>query len=207
MSRWMKRMGYKYDKNKHSYYTDGHERKDVVDDRNGRFLGKYYDYELSTHRWIQVTEETSNKLETLHNDFPKNCYHSYKNNNINMREYHIDTHPILQNYITPVMQTYGGNLSVRKETGQRQIMLIGQDESTYHQYVFSSKQWKGPSGRSFIQPKGDGEILMLSGFQSREFGLGLRTLLTEDVLSAVNGLRKGTKYKSEESAMLVHNTV
>ena len=48
---------------------------------------------------------------------------------------------------------------------------------------------------------------MLSGFQSREFGLGLRTLLSEDVLSAVNGFRKGTKYKSEDSAMLVYNTV
>ena len=44
---------------------------------------------------------------------------------------------------------------------------------------------------------------MLSGFQSREFGLGLSTLLSEDVLSAVNGLRRGTKYKAEDSAMLV----
>ena len=86
-------------------------------------------------------------------------------------------------------------------------MLIGQDESTYHQFVFSSKQWKGPSGRNFILPKGDGEILMISGFQSREFGLGLSTLLSEDVMSAVNDLRKGKKYKAEDSAMLVHNTV
>ena len=57
-----------------------------------------------------------------------------------MREYHIDSRPILQDYITPGMHQYGGNLSVRKENEKRPIMLIGQDESTYHQFVFSSKQ-------------------------------------------------------------------
>ena len=70
-------------------------------------------------------------------------------------------------------------------------MSIDQDESTYHQFVFSSKYWKAPLGRNFIQPKGSGEILMLSGSQSREFRLGLGTMLSEDVLSIVNERRKG----------------
>ena len=31
-------LGYNYDENKKCYYTDGHERPDVVADRNDRFL-------------------------------------------------------------------------------------------------------------------------------------------------------------------------
>ena len=118
--RWLLYLGYKYDTNSKSYYTDGHERKDVVEDRNERFLGKYYDYELFTYRWIQLTEEESNKLEGEHKDFPKNCYHSYEHEDVKMREYHIDTHPILQDYIIPGMHQYGGNLSVRKKGNRDQ---------------------------------------------------------------------------------------
>ena len=83
--RWLLYLGYKYDTNNKSHYTDGHGRKDVVEDRNKRFLGQYYDYELLTYRWIQLTEEVSNILETEHNDFPKNCYHSYEYENVKMR--------------------------------------------------------------------------------------------------------------------------
>ena len=72
-------------------------------------------------------------------------------------------------------------------------MLIGQDESTYHQYIFSKKHWKGPTGLNFILPKGEGEILMVSGFQNREFGLGLRYLLRLEVLTKINENRKGKK--------------
>ena len=34
VNRWMNFLGYGYDKHKKLYYTDGHERKDVVNDVN-----------------------------------------------------------------------------------------------------------------------------------------------------------------------------
>ena len=45
----------------------------------------------------------------------------------------------------------------------------------------------------FILPKVKGEILMVSGFQSREFGLVLGELLTTDILMEV--ITKKTWYK------------
>ena len=99
----------------------------------------------------------------------------------------------------------GGCLSVRFPAAEKPIMLIGQDESTFHQLVFSRRGWKTPMGHSFIQPKGDGEMLMVSAFQSREFGLGLGDYLTEEVLIKINHQRKGNKYVSEEDAFLVRN--
>ena len=60
---WLSHLGYKYDINNKSYYTDGHERADVVDDRNNRFLIHYYEYEQQCYRWIQITETDAVQLE------------------------------------------------------------------------------------------------------------------------------------------------
>jgi hypothetical protein len=42
---WLQLMGYKYDENRRCYYTDGHEREDVVDDHNKQFLLQYFKLE------------------------------------------------------------------------------------------------------------------------------------------------------------------
>ena len=56
-------LDFSYNKNTKSYYTDGHEREDVIKDRNERFLGSYYSYELKCHRWIQMTSTHAIKIE------------------------------------------------------------------------------------------------------------------------------------------------
>ena len=82
----------------------------------------------------------------------------------NMREYHVDTHPILLKYINGnTNKKYGGNLSVRRNLNENPLIIIGQDESTFHQFIFSKKQWKGPQGHNFLIPKSEGEIYMVSG--------------------------------------------
>ena len=48
---------------------------------------------------------------------------------------------------------------------------------------------------------------MCSGMQCREFGLGLRTLLSPDVLETINSNREGTRYTSELDAQIVYNNV
>ena len=89
-----------------------------------------------------------------------------------MREYHIDTHNYLQQFLsTPLEKTFGGRKSVR-HTG-KPLMIVGQDESTYHQYVFSKKNWKTPTGRSQLVPKGVGEMYMCSGFQGQSLDWGV----------------------------------
>ena len=44
---------------------------------------------------------------------------------------------------------------------------------------------------------------MISGFQSREFGLGLGDRLTEDILAEVNEKMKGEEYVSSDCAKLL----
>ena len=89
------------------------------------------------------------------------------------REYHVDTHSKLEEYVEPCNVEYGGDLSAMIPKGTNTVMLVGQDESTYHRYIFSKKGWKGPTGHNFVLPKWVGEVLMISIFQAREIGLGL----------------------------------
>ena len=69
-------------------------------------------------------------------------------------------------------------------------MVVGQDESTYHQYLFGKKIWTGPEGYSFIIQQGVGENMMISGYQAREFGLGVGEPLTPTVVKDINFKRK-----------------
>ena len=71
---------------------------------------------------------------------------------------------------------------------------------------FQKKSWKGPNGASFLSPKSDGEIYMVSGYQSREFGLGFGKKLTPTILATINNKRKNNRYVSSESAILINGS-
>ena len=63
--KWIKDLGFHYDVNKRCYYTDGHERSDVVEDREDRFLDSYFNYEIQSHRWVQLIELDAIQLEKI----------------------------------------------------------------------------------------------------------------------------------------------
>ena len=187
---WMQYLGFKYSENLKCYYNDGHEREDVVKDRNDRFLVEYFKLERRCYRWVQLTKQEAENLEATIDNFPKHCYYEFNLNGNDMCEYHIDTHESLQQYIDDRYKVFGGNPSVKMQPGERQVILVGQDESSFHQFTFSKRYWKGPKGRTMLLPKSVGETYMVSGYQSCEFGLGLGKLLNENVLEAVNQKRE-----------------
>ena len=49
---WLIYLGYTCSENKCCYYTDEHESKDVVEDRDNLFLIAYLSAESQTHRWV-----------------------------------------------------------------------------------------------------------------------------------------------------------
>ena len=136
--------------------------------------------------------------------FPKDCYYSYLNENNNkMHEYHVDTHHKLCDFLSDSTAQFGGNLSVHIN-GRQPVLLVGQDESTFHQYNFSKKCWKGPNGSNFLIPKSDGEMYMVSRYQSREFGLGFASKLTPEVLAQINLSRRNKHDISSEDNFLIN---
>jgi hypothetical protein len=79
---------------------------------------------------------------------------------------------------------FGGNLSVRFPAGCKPLVSFGHDESIYKQFLITKKTWIGPDGERNIVPKDTGLGVMVSTFQSREFGFGV--VVSEEQLKEVN---------------------
>ena len=65
--------------------------------------------------------------------------------------------------------------------------------------------WVAPDGQRVLVPKDDGQGLMISAFQSREFGFCLE--ISEEDLKKVNKARVGQKYLDEAAANAKRGTV
>ena len=87
--------------------------------------------------------------------------------------------------------------------GRRPVLLVGLDESTFHQYTFSKKCWRAPNGVSFLVPKSEDNMYMVSWYQAREFGLVLEERLTAENIAKINLGRRGNKYNSTTDAILI----
>ena len=124
----MNHLGFKYSENKRSYYTDGHEREDVVRDRNDRFIVDYFEAELQWYHWVQIKLEIATSLEQELGNFRTNCSYEHEENGVKFREYHVDTHVCLLQYISDTNTQYGEKLSVRRDKSKRSMMVMGQDE-------------------------------------------------------------------------------
>ena len=129
------------------------------------------------------------------------AFHGYTNEDgALMREYYIDTHPILSKYVKNKKMC--GDLSVRKSETDRPLIIVGQDECVVKQYSFSSKSWTGKDGEKKLLPKSDGYSMMLSTFCVRCFGLGLN--VSDQELEEINERRSSETlscYISQDAAM------
>ena len=78
------------------------------------------------------------------------------------------------------------------------VIMIGQDESIFRQYAFTSKTWNSPDGTMKLLPKSDGHTQMVSVFVARPLGLGI--YLSSSQLGELNeSKRKKKSYISTES--------
>jgi hypothetical protein len=191
---WMKKLGFKYEQRRKAYSVDGHERPATVE-YHKKFVERYLMYERRAHQWIQIPLDEEMEKKGL---VPENSgYHFTDNNNLEMVEYHVDASRIFQERMNREAK-FGGKLSVRLDEGIRPLIMFGHDKSIFKQYLLTKKTWKGPNGETPLVPKDVGQGVMLSAFQSREFGFGFA--LSKEQLEEVNHIRKGQKYKDEEAA-------
>jgi hypothetical protein len=79
-------------------------------------------------------------------------------------EFHVDDHKLFHG--TNNNERFGGRLSVLNPNPDRPLIFFGQDESIFHQYIFTNKAWVGPDGTTALIPKDDGLGLMVSAFVS-----------------------------------------
>ncbi|KAI2500095.1 hypothetical protein MHU86_14362 [Fragilaria crotonensis] len=185
-------------------------RPNVVFHRN-EFCTKYLSkLEPRTHRWIQVRRETVEKWKSekrISDDVGGQGY-SYQEqpSGKEMIEFHVDDFDFLHSVAEEMgFGMFGGNLSVRKPLGLKPLMIFGQDESVFNQFLLKSRQWVGPLGQRPLLPKTDGMSLMLSAIQSRETGFGVP--ISRIQMEEINETRRGHNYVDLDAAIAVHGQV
>jgi hypothetical protein len=170
----------------------------------------YFKPELQCYRWVQITDAQGWLFVESYDGFSSNYSYNYTalmdDRSEQYCECHVDHHSVLLNYAHIGNPKCGGNLSVRRNKAMLALMIIVQDESTFHQYIFANKSWKSSSGINQIMPKSIGDILMVSGYQAREFGLGFGDLLSPDMVSEINKRRDGTEYLSTKDVYILYNS-
>jgi len=164
--RWMRFLGFAYDRCKKSFYVDGHERSDVVNDRKSFCQMHLKEHEPRCLRWVHInkstmSEENADKLK----DRPA---FEYQKHGVPMLEFHVDDVEDIDDLTTNSQLS----MSVRAPPQSKKLMTIGQDECVFSQCLFGQKQWVTPTGERPLMPKTEGEIYMLSAMQSRDFGFG-----------------------------------
>ncbi|KAI2500759.1 hypothetical protein MHU86_13738 [Fragilaria crotonensis] len=123
-----------------------------------------------------------------------------------MIEFHVDDFDFLHSVAEEMgFGMFGGNLSVRKPLGLKPLMIFGQDESVFNQFLLKSRQWVGPLGQRPLLPKTDGMSLMLSAIQSRETGFGVP--ISRIQMEEINETRRGHNYVDLDAAIAVHGQV
>ena len=88
-----------------------------------------------------------------------------------MVELYMDDHDCLQD-IANKKHPLGGVVSVRSYTHHRPTIIFGQDEAVFNENSTNTMQWVGPNGERPLLPKNNGLGVMISAFQSCEFGWG-----------------------------------
>ena len=192
---WMTKLGFNYHPRKKCYYVDSHESPENVAYCK-EFISRYFEYKIRAYRWYSITKEERDKLVSSGELEESIGYHYTDKNNKQMVEYHVDDNILFQTRCDDL--PYGGNLSVRKPPATKPLMIIGQDECIFKQYLFTAGYWMMPDGTKQLVPKDEGNGIMLSSFTCRELGYGCP--ISDDVLEAVNLLREGKKYSDQDAA-------
>jgi hypothetical protein len=77
--RWLKQLGFTYSKDEKCYYTGGHEKAENVRYRL-KFIKRYFEHELRTFHWVQLSEGEAKALKVLEkNSLKEGLGHSFTN--------------------------------------------------------------------------------------------------------------------------------
>jgi hypothetical protein len=213
----MRLLGFRYDTRRKSFYVDGHERDDVVANRK-EFCKRYLtEYEPRCKRWVQLSVVEANTIKDLDLRFGYTYFNIFADKQ--MVEFHIDYWSRVTRNTTSSISTEGpqtepqqlhqkqATTSVSVSLKTKPIMIVGQDESVFAQYLLGSKTWVGPNGQRPLLPKSEGDGYMLSTFVSRKFGFGRQ--LTEAELVKINCERRrgiNKTYTDTQAAMEILKT-
>ena len=163
----------------------------------------YLQREVRMYRWVQISDKDLKEMMNNHDSILEDHGYHYLNDDCaSMWEFHVDSHPVFQeigSHIEIDGWKFGGNQSIRKDKNAKIIIAFGHDETIFNMFCFTKKCWNGCNGEQPIVPKDNGQGIMYSCCQSREFGFGFRPLTEEEVAGINRERRIGKLYLDQEA--------
>jgi hypothetical protein len=169
---WLKHCGFRYKPRTKRFFVDTHESLPNQKYRKDQ-MARYLKRERLMNRWYQLSLEEALAFEKEGLLLPGKGFRYKNEQGLEMVEIHMDE--ITDNKLLTEINSklkYSGNLSICKQPDEKLLTLFGHNGCIFHQYIFTGKSWSGPKGELAIIPKDEGNGIMISAFQSREFGLG-----------------------------------
>ena len=202
VGKWLNLLGFRYCERKKSYYCDSHEKPENVAYRY-KYIDRYLEREFKCYRWIQMSKDKYQHLLDRGEVFCGLPYEYKDDHGDDFVEFHVDDCELFSDWNNwPDLDSamFGGCLSVRFPENAKPMIVFGQDECIFKQYIFTKKSWMGPEGQTAMIPKDEGQGIMMSSFVSRDYGFNFT--LMDDQLASVNRMRRGQTYKDVEAAIL-----
>ena len=97
--------------------------------------------------WVQMPKSTA----LTHTDLKCSGYTYQGPDGIEMCKFHVDDMP------DELVSMFPVTMSIRAPSNSLLIMIIGQDECIFLQFLLSSKMWVGPNKESPLLPKSEGK--------------------------------------------------
>ena len=175
------------------------EREDVIASRISFVIRYLTEYEPRWERWLQIPAHVVDADRVL-KERKRSGYEYFDSSNSAMVEFHEDSV-----HDSEAAKEYTRRMSVRAPPNSRPILLVGQDEALFAQYAVQLKSWSGPKGERLMDPKTEGDKLMLSSFIGREIGFGRK--LSDEELTLINLRRRSQDYVNQDAAKEVLDKV
>lgn len=152
---WLRSLNYRYDVMKKFYFNDKHNEPSNELYRDD-YAVCYLDYERQSYRWIQISKLEAKQLAEDNKILPEQGYHYFdEETQEELVEFHVDDCDSFIEHRRAV--EFGGYLSVRHNTTKPPIIVLGQEECIYKQYIFHNKHWVGRDGQRPLLPKDEGQ--------------------------------------------------
>ena len=198
----MRKLGFNLETHKKHFYVESHNKPDNVKYRDEIWSPRYFERELRMHRWITLPLEEAQKMIDEGRIRNGQGYRFLKDGQ-DFVDYHVDNHETFLERGTE-MHEFGGLLSVRFPAGKLPILLFGQEEVIYKQFMSMWKAWTGPGGVKALCPKDEGIAVMISAIVGDDLGFGVDW--NEELMRCVNDFCQGNKRDDKEAAVKLNGT-
>jgi len=131
---WMGLVGFKQNVRRKAYYVDEHEHPYNVLYRK-RYIQEYLKLEYRCFLWIVLNEANVKELEEEDNKFLRKYGFKFVENGNTFYEFHVDDHPSFQDRCKYLQ--FGDHISKRKNVRDKSVIMIGQDEAIFKQYLLT----------------------------------------------------------------------